>query len=211
MEHCLGWPTCLCRRGAYAFFGFAVLSGLHPFLAMALTLPFGALLSIPVFAVVMRLRTAYFAIGSWVVAEVLSLSAGKLPGFGGGSGLSMPADIVRAFGADVTSRIYNVYWLAFAILALITFLIIKVLHSRHGLALKAIRDNETAAMALGVNPVIAKAVLFMISGAFLALLGAVNTLQKLRINPSAPFSVTDCRVLLCFLAPWALLPNSGPG
>lgn len=185
--------------GAYAFFGFAVLTGIHPFVAMALTLPFGMLLSVPVFAVVIRLRTAYFAIGSWVVAEVLSLTAGKLPGFGGGSGFSMPPDVVRAFGSDVTSRIHNVYWLALAILVAIVFLIIKILNSRHGLALKAIRDNETAAMALGVNPVVAKAVLFMISGGFLALLGAVNTLQKLRINPTASFSLTDWTVFIIFI------------
>lgn len=185
--------------GAYAFFGLAVLAGVHPFVAMALTVPFGALLSLPIFAVLIRLRAGYFAIGSWVMAEFLSLSSGKLPGFGGGSGLSIPADIIRNFGGDVSSRIHNVYWLAFAILALIIFLIIQVLNSRHGLALKAIRDNETAAMALGVNPILVKAVLFLLCGGFLALLGAVNTLQKLRINPSASFSLIDWTVFIIFV------------
>lgn len=185
--------------GAYAFFAFTTMAGVHPFLALALTLPFGAALSIPVFAILIRLRLAYFGIGSWVVAEVISLSAGKLPGFGGGSGLSLPPAIVQGFGGDVTSRIQNIYWLSLAILVGILTIIVLVIHSRHGLALKAMRDNESAAMALGVNPIFIKALLFVVSGGFLALLGAVNTLQKLRVSPAASFSLLDWTVYIIFI------------
>ncbi len=173
--------------GGYAFFGLTTHLGLNPFLSMALTLPFGALLSLPVFAILSRMRVAYFAIGSWVLAEVFMLVAGKLPGFGGGSGISLRPQIVKAFGASTSSRVENIYWLSFAILVLVIFLIILVMHSRRGYSLRAMRDNETAAMALGVNPNAVKAMLFVVSGAFLSLLGAVNTLQKLRVNPSGFF------------------------
>ncbi len=185
--------------GAYAFYGFTAHLGLHPFAAMALTVPFGALLSLPVFAILSRMRVAYFAIGSWVLAEVMMLAAGKLPGFGGGSGISLRPEIVRAFGARTPERIENIYWLSFAILSLVVLFIILVMHSRRGYALRAMRDNENAAMALGVNPVAVKAMLFVASGAMLSLLGALNTLQKLRINPSGSFSLTDWTVFIIFI------------
>lgn len=185
--------------GGYAFFGFTTHLGLNPFVSMALTLPFGALLSLPVFAILSRMRVAYFAIGSWVLAEVFMLVAGKLPGFGGGSGISLRPQIVKAFGASTSTRVENIYWLSFAILVLVIFLIILVMHSRRGYSLRAMRDNETAAMALGVNPNAVKAMLFVVSGAFLSLLGAVNTLQKLRVNPNGSFSLTDWTVFIIFM------------
>ena len=51
-------------------------------------------------AVIFRLRTAYLAVGTWVAADVLMLVAGKLPGFGGGSGTSLPIPVVKQFGVD---------------------------------------------------------------------------------------------------------------
>ncbi|MDK3019754.1 branched-chain amino acid ABC transporter permease [Pseudodonghicola flavimaris] len=185
--------------GAYSFFGFTTLLGLHPFTAMALTVPFGALLSLPVFTILSRMRVAYFAIGSWVLAEVFLLTAGKLPGFGGGSGLSLRPQIVKAFGARTGARIENIYWLSFAILVLIVLMIILVMHSRKGYALRAMRDNENAAMALGVNPNAIKMMLFVVSGGLLSLLGALNTLQKLRVNPAGSFSLIDWTVFIIFI------------
>ena len=185
--------------GAYAFFGLATLAGLPPYLALALTIPFGMLLALPVFALVMRLRTAYFAIGSWVVAEVLMLVAGKLPGFGGGSGLSLNPAMVRTFGENVSSRIANVYWLAFDLLMVSLVIIVFMLRSRFGYALRAMRDNEPAAVAFGVHPARVRAILFIISGGLLAAVGAINTLQKLRINPSASFGLLDWTVYVMFV------------
>ena len=48
---------------------------------------------------VFRLRTAYLAIGTWVVAELLMLAAGKLEACGGGSGTSVPISIVLSTSA----------------------------------------------------------------------------------------------------------------
>jgi ABC-type branched-subunit amino acid transport system permease subunit len=76
--------------GAYAFYGLTVLAKVDPWMAIAGAMVITFLLAIPAMAVIVRLRMAYLAVGTWVVAEVFLLVAGKLPGFGGGSGVSLP-------------------------------------------------------------------------------------------------------------------------
>ncbi|HVV92910.1 MAG TPA: branched-chain amino acid ABC transporter permease, partial [Hyphomicrobiales bacterium] len=104
--------------GAYAFFGFAALAGLNPYLAIPLGGLVALLVAVPVMAIIFRLRAAYLSVGSWVVAEVLMLAAGKLSAFGGGSGRSMTVSSVRLFGQTAAERYDNVYWIALAVAAL---------------------------------------------------------------------------------------------
>ena len=47
--------------------------------------------AIPVAVLVFRLRGHYFAIGTWIVAEVFRLLASQISLLGGGSGTSLPA------------------------------------------------------------------------------------------------------------------------
>src|SRR5690606_35772491 len=56
--------------GGYALFVLAITLGLHPMLALVLAGLIAAVFAIPTAFVVFRLRGAYFAIGTWVVAEV---------------------------------------------------------------------------------------------------------------------------------------------
>lgn len=185
--------------GAYAFFGLTVLGQMHPALAIAgaalITLILAALTMVPLF----RLRRAYLAVGTWVAAEVLALIAGKLPGFGGGSGVSLPIPIVKAFGATLTTRITVIYALSFG-LALATFLLTwMLLRSRVGLGLTAMRDNEEAAGSAGVNLDLLRALSFLWTAPFLGLAGALVTLEKLRVAPQASFSITDWTIFIIFI------------
>ena len=100
--------------GAYAFYGFAAIADLDPFLAIPLASLVALVVAVPAMFLVFRLRTAYLSIGTWVIAEVLMLSAGKIEIFGGGSGISLPVEIMRAFGTTATARLSTIYWLAFA-------------------------------------------------------------------------------------------------
>ena len=52
-----------------------------------------------------------------MLADVLSLIAGKLPGFGGGSGVSLPISIARAFGGSMSQRVIMLDMLAFILAA----------------------------------------------------------------------------------------------
>jgi branched-chain amino acid transport system permease protein len=185
--------------GAYAFYGLTVHAHVDPFLAIPLTALITVLLAIPAMAVIFRLRTAYLAVGTWVVAEVLSLVAGKLPGFGGGSGTSLPIPIVKAFGSSTIARIDLFYVLSLG-LALASFTATwMLLRSRVGLGLTAIRDNEEAAASAGVNVPVSRIVCFLSTAPILGLVGVLVTLEKLRVAPSASFNIADWTIYPIFI------------
>jgi branched-chain amino acid transport system permease protein len=185
--------------GAYAFFGFAVIARIDPFLAIPLAALVALLFAIPVMAIIFRLRAAYLAVGSWVVAETLMLAAGKLSAFGGGSGISMPVSVVRIFGAHPAERYATIYWIAFAVAALSLVSTWLLMRSRIGLGLTAIRDDEQGAGVVGVNLSGLRILCFLWAAPFLGLAGAVITLQKLRVAPPASFSIIDWTVYVIFI------------
>ena len=81
--------------GAYVLFALAILFGVSPLWSIPLAGVIAAGLSIPVALLVFRLRGHYFAIGTWIVAEVFRLTASQVGALGGGSGISLPAGISR--------------------------------------------------------------------------------------------------------------------
>src|SRR5438445_13432830 len=56
--------------GGYVLFGLAILAGVPPLWAIPAAGLIGAVAAVPVAALVFRLRGHYFAIGTWVIAEV---------------------------------------------------------------------------------------------------------------------------------------------
>jgi len=184
--------------GAYAFFGFAALAGINPYLSILLAGIVALAIAVPTMMLVFRLRTAYLAIGTWVVAELLMLAAGKLDAWGGGSGTSVPISIVLSFGRARGDRLSTIYWLAFGLAAVATLGTYFLLRSRIGVGLTAMRDNEEGAAAIGVNITYARVLCFLGTAPFLGIAGAVITLQKLRISPPASFSITDWTVFIIF-------------
>jgi branched-chain amino acid transport system permease protein len=184
--------------GAYAFFGLAALAGLNPYLSIPLAGMTAFVIAVPTMILVFRLRTAYLAIGTWVVAELLMLAAGKLDAWGGGSGTSLPISIVLSFGRARGDRLATIYWLAFALAAAAMLITYFLLRSRIGIGLTAMRDNEEGAAAIGVNITYARVLCFLGTAPFLGMAGAIIALQKLRISPSASFSITDWTVLIIF-------------
>ena len=181
-----------------ALFGFAALAGLNPFLAIPLAGFAAFVVAVPAMLIVFRLRTAYLSIGTWVVAEVLMLAAGKIEAFGGGSGESSPDrhparvrdDAFSAAFNDLLARVGAGPSASFAA----TY---SLLRSRIGLGLTAMRDNEESAGSLGVNIIRLRVMCFLGTAPFGAA-GALITLQKLRIAPSASFSIADWTVLIIF-------------
>src|SRR5262250_1878563 len=71
--------------GAYVLFALTIFGGVHPLAAIPLSGVAGALIALPVAALAFRLRGHYFAIGTWVIAEVFRLVASQLAALGGGS------------------------------------------------------------------------------------------------------------------------------
>jgi branched-chain amino acid transport system permease protein len=185
--------------GAYAFFGLLVLAGLDPYASILLAGAVALLFAVPVMGIIFRLRAGYLAVGSWVVAETLMLGAGKLSAFGGGSGVSMPVSAVKLFGASAIDRYTHVYWMALALAVVAFAATYGLMRSSVGIGLTAMRDNEEAAAAVGVNVRRVRILCFLWAAPFLGIAGAIITLQKLRVAPPASFSIIDWTVYVIFI------------
>jgi branched-chain amino acid transport system permease protein len=186
--------------GAYVLFGLTILGGVHPLLAVPLAGIAGVLLALPVASLIFRLRGHYFAIGTWVMAEVFRLVASQISALGGGSGVSLPIDIVTALAPSRQLREFLIYWLALALVVLVLTAIVLLLRSRYGLALTAIRDNELAARSNGIDVGRVKLVVYLLTAFGTATIGAMIFLQKLRISPETAFSVNDWTGFVIFIA-----------
>jgi branched-chain amino acid transport system permease protein len=185
--------------GGYALFALAILLGVPPIAAIFLAGILAAMLAVPVAALMFRLRGHYFAIGTWVMAEVFRLVAAQIGVLGGGSGISLPAGIVTGIAATRTLREFVIYWLALGIAVLTIGGIVWLLRSRYGLALTAIRDNETAARSNGISVVRIKYLVYIATAAGTATVGALIFLTKLRISPDTAFSVNDWTAFVIFI------------
>lgn len=184
--------------GGYAMLMLAAFLGLHPLVAFPLAGVAAAVFAIPTAAVVFRLKGAYFAIGTWVAAEVYMLSFAQIGAFGGGSGMSLPLSVTQSLG-DAAMRQSLTYWLALALAVGSIALVYGILRSRYGLALAAIRDSEPAAASLGVDTARAKYVVYVIAALVTGLAGALILLSNLRISPNAAFSVMDWTAYVIFI------------
>jgi branched-chain amino acid transport system permease protein len=184
--------------GAYLLFGLTILAGVPPLWAIPLTGVFAASISLPVAALIFRLRGHYFAIGTWIVAEVFRLLASQVSALGGGSGISLPVSVVISIGSRQT-REFLIYWIAFAVVIAVLGAIVLLLRSRYGLALKAIRDNELAARSNGVSVGQMKLVVYVFTAFGTAIIGALIFLQRLQVTPNAAFSVNDWTAFVIFI------------
>jgi branched-chain amino acid transport system permease protein len=185
--------------GAYILFALAMLAGVHPLVAIPLAGIAAAIIAVPVAALIFRLRGHYFAIGTWVVAEVFRLLAAQIAALDGGSGTSLPVAVVLSIASSRLMREFVIYWIALAQVAVILFGIVWLLRSRYGLALTAIRDNELGARSNGVDVARIKYCVYVAVAFGTAMVGALIFLQKIRISPDTAFSVNDWTAFVIFI------------
>lgn len=172
--------------GGYCLVVLGLEWGMNPFLIVPLAGVVTALIAVPTAAVLFRLRGAYFAVGTWVVAEVFRLLVANSASVGGGSGTSITRTVA---GIPAWWRESTTLWLAVALGAGSTLAVYALLRSRHGLALTAVRDSEPAAESLGVSVARMKWFVYLASAAGCGMVGALIFITKLRIAPEAAFSM----------------------
>ncbi|SHG66664.1 branched-chain amino acid ABC transporter permease [Marivita hallyeonensis] len=196
--------------GAYAMFGGVILAGMDPIPAILLGGVAAFLVAIPTAFFAFRLQGPYFAIGTWVIAEVMRLIMAQVKALGGGTGTSLPRSATREMWAtewiagmlDVrnsAARDILTYWLALLLAAATIAGIYWLLRSKRGLALSAVRDNPEAAKSVGVDAGRMKWLVFLTSAFGTGLAGALIYVQKARISPDAAFSVTDWTAYVLFI------------
>ena len=196
--------------GGYLLFALTIGAGIDPLAALVLSGLITAVLAVPTALVVFRLRGPYFAIGSWVVAEVYRLVFAQFKQLGGGTGTSLPPSATGGiFGIEWVKTAFELrspaardiitYWIALVLAAGAPLMVYLVLRSRYGLALFAIRDSEATAESAGVDSFRTKLGVYVLVAAATAMIGALIYLQKARISPDAAFSVLDWSADVIFI------------
>ncbi|PZG53997.1 branched-chain amino acid ABC transporter permease [Spongiactinospora gelatinilytica] len=170
--------------GAYSVIALAD-QGVQPYLAVPLGALTCALFAVPTSWLAFRLRGDYFAVGTWVIAEVYRLLVVRIDGVGGGSGKGLSG----MSGIDQTLRGALTYWIALALALATIGGCYLLLRGRVGLSLMAVRDEETAASSAGIDVTRAKRLVYLISAAGCGAAGGVITISSLSVNPDAIFSV----------------------
>jgi branched-chain amino acid transport system permease protein len=161
--------------------------GLSPWLALLVATLGGALVAVFIGALSFRygLKGSYFALVTLAFAEVFRILATSVQFTGGGVGLMVPLkpSIENMQFTDRTGYIYLV--LFFVVTALIVTRWLKL--SRFGAYLQAVRDNEDAARAIGVNPFKVKLAAIALSAVFMAAAGAFYVQVFQYIDPSIAY------------------------
>jgi branched-chain amino acid transport system permease protein len=172
--------------GAYGLFLFAIKGGVDPFLSVFLGGVVAAGIGAAAAPGLFHLRGPYFAIGTWVLAELFRIFITNTTWFGGASGLTL-ARVMRAIPRDL--RTNATYWIALALAMLSILLIYALLRSRFGLAVRTVRDNEVSAGSVGVNVWGVKFAVFVIASFITGCAGGVAYLNTMFLTTGAAFTV----------------------
>ena len=183
----IGGFTGYASFGNVAFFGLGAYTTGILMTKVALPLPvalagatvgpmlFAAAIGLPI----LRLKGHYFAIATLGVAETVREVVYNVELTGAGTGLVMP--IAR------TPALF--FYLMLAILVAVTLVNGWLARSRFGYGLVAIREDEDAAAAMGIDTARYKTIAFAISGAFAGITGGVFAYWITFIDPDAVFRV----------------------
>lgn len=178
-------PTHYISLATGAFFGmgaYLVASGIgvvpYPVLVLLAAIA-GALLAALVGVATLRLSGVYFVIFTLGLAEFIrQVVTWVQNNFTGSRGMYVLTDI--------TERI--IYWELLALAALVYLVGWLVGRSRLGFAMRVIGNDETVAAHVGIHSAKAKVLLFMVSGAFAAAVGAVMAPRYTYIEPGIAFA-----------------------
>ena len=120
---------------------------------------FGILIGIPV----LRLKGDYLAIVTLAFGEIVRTIVKNLPFFGGAKGFKTTD---MKYGSSL-------FIVAFVVVLVMLFIVQNFIRSKHGRAVTAIRDNEIAAKAMGINVTYYKLFIFVLSAFFAGVAGVI--------------------------------------
>lgn len=146
--------------------------------AIIVSVVFALVISLPIF----KMKGVYFTIGTWIVAEALSIYFVNWGFVNYGIGYNITA----AYRAVETPLFY----LGTALVGLGSVaLVVLILRSKLGLALMSMRDNEAAAEVRGVKLYKTKLICFLIASTWIAVTGCMLAMNQAYIKPGSAFSI----------------------
>lgn len=174
--------------GGYSGFYFLSQQDLPLLLAAVLGGLVSAILAALIGLAVLRLRGAYFALATIGVNEAARAFVSNFQPFGGATGLFVNYSAYQAFGgpgpALWTTFLY--LWLVVLVVVILSYLI---KNSRFGLGLLAIREDEDAAMVMGVKAPRAKTIAYVLSAFFPGVIGTLYFFKNGNVEPGDAFQL----------------------
>ena len=174
--------------GLGGYFGFFLLSelGWPLYLAMIAGGCLSVVLALVVGAAVLRLRGAYFALATIGINEAARAFVANFGPFGGSTGLYVNFSAYDQYGGAGPALwwIFTLLWIVTIATVVLSYL---VKHSRFGLGLIAIREDEDAAMVMGVRAPWDKTKAFALSAFFPGLVGTLYFFKNGNVEPEDAF------------------------
>jgi branched-chain amino acid transport system permease protein len=174
--------------GLGGYFGFYLLSeqGWPLYVSMIAGGCLSMVIALLVGAAVLRLRGAYFALATIGVNEAARAFVANFEPFGAATGLSVNFSAYDKYGGATSALwwIFTLLWLVTIATVVVSYL---VKHSRFGLGLIAIREDEDAAMVMGVKAPWDKNLAFMLSAFFPGLIGTLYFFKNGNVEPDDAF------------------------
>jgi branched-chain amino acid transport system permease protein len=157
--------------GAYASGLLTTRWGISPWLALACAMAVTGMLAFMIGRPVLKLRGHYLAMATLGFGEIVYIFFNAEVGLTGGpSGFGqIPRLAVGGFAFNNDIRFYYLVWLTVIVLLI---LILNIINSRIGRALRSIHGSETAANAMGVNTASYKVQIFVFSAMISSLAGS---------------------------------------
>lgn len=175
--------------GAYASTILQIRFGFNPWWGLPASAVAGGVVGFVIAFLSFRagLKGSYFALITLAFAEVMRIVANSVEITGGGMGMLIPAK-PSAANFQFAERI-GFYWVILVLTVLSIAIAVWLKHSRFGAQLAAIRENEDAARALGINIFNEKVKVLILSGALCGMGGAFFAQYFLYIDPMIVFGV----------------------
>ncbi|NQT58134.1 MAG: branched-chain amino acid ABC transporter permease [Bacteroidetes bacterium] len=157
---------------------------------------FGILIAVPV----LRLRGDYLAIVTLAFAEIIRIVIENWSSLTGGpSGIrSIPRPKIPGIDLNLIDTAKLVYFLMIFLAALTIFITLRLKDSRIGRALIAMREDEIACQAMGINTTKMKVIAFALGSVFAGVAGVVFAANTTFINP-ASFTLWESIIVLCIV------------
>jgi branched-chain amino acid transport system permease protein len=134
-------------------------------------------------AISLRTRGVYFIMITLAFAQMLFYLAHSIKGYGGDEGLTVRARMMLPGGLDLRDA-DRFYFVALAVLVLALFVLTRFAASRFGLAVRALRDDETRAEPLGLPTFASKLAIFVAAGVLGGLAGALSVNLQGYVSPN---------------------------
>lgn len=178
--------------GAYVFSLLQVKAHWSPPWAFVSSLGLCAVLALLIGIPLLRLRTHYLAMATLAFGLVFYGVAIRWIDFTGGStGIAVPPLVL----GDAPLGRVGIYYIVLVFVGLVLLLHDFIIRSHLGRALQAIRDDETAASALGVYVTGYKLRMFVLAAVLAAVAGVCFSIVSLRVDPS----LSEFRILVSIL------------